>query len=147
MNTVKKVIATQKEVSITIKNIGLLRISIGLIFIWFGVLKFFTGLSPAENLAIITVQKLSFHLLNDQFIRISLAILEVMIGIGLLFKLHLRFVFYALLFQMVGTFMPLFLFPTKIFTTFPYGLTLEGQYIIKNLVIIAAALVIRDAEK
>ena len=52
--------------------------------------------------------------------------------------------------QMPGTFLPLVLFPEICFTNFPFGLTLEGQYIIKNLIIISAALVVgstvRDKE-
>lgn len=44
--------------------------------------------------------------------------------------------------QLPGTFLPLVLLPDVVFTAIPYGLTVEGQYIIKNLVIIGAALVI-----
>jgi hypothetical protein len=43
---------------------------------------------------------------------------------------------------MVGTFLPVVLLPDVVFATFPYGLTLEGQYIAKNLVVIGAALVV-----
>ena len=43
---------------------------------------------------------------------------------------------------MPGTFLPLVLLPEICFTNFPFGLTLEGQYIIKNLIIISAGLVI-----
>ena len=44
--------------------------------------------------------------------------------------------------QMPGTFLPLILLPEVCFTSFPFGLTLEGQYIVKNLIIISAALVV-----
>ena len=47
-----------------------------------------------------------------------------------------------LIFQMPGTFLPLVLLPEVCFTYFPIGLTLEGQYIFKNLIIISAALTI-----
>lgn len=47
--------------------------------------------------------------------------------------------------------MPLIFLPKVCFTAFPVGLTLEGQYIIKNLILIAAALVVggtvRDSNK
>ena len=43
--------------------------------------------------------------------------------------------------QMLGTFTPLLLFPEETFTRFPYAPTLEGQYIIKNIVLIAAGIV------
>ena len=44
--------------------------------------------------------------------------------------------------QMIGTLTPIFLLPDQVFTRFPYGLTLEGQYIIKNLVVISSGIVI-----
>jgi hypothetical protein len=43
---------------------------------------------------------------------------------------------------MAGTVTPLFLFPQEAFIRIPYAPTLEGQYIIKNLVLISAGLVI-----
>jgi len=43
---------------------------------------------------------------------------------------------------MIGTFTPVFLFPEEVFSTFPFALTLKGQYIIKNLVIMSAGIVI-----
>jgi hypothetical protein len=47
-----------------------------------------------------------------------------------------------LVLQMLGTITPLFLFPAETFTQFPYAPTLEGQYIIKNIVLVSAAIVI-----
>jgi uncharacterized membrane protein YphA (DoxX/SURF4 family) len=124
------------------KGILLLRVSIGIIFLWYGLLKFFTGISPAESLAINTIDALSFGLLSPKFIIISLATLETLIGIGLLFNLFLRETLLLLYLQMIGTFTPVFLFPGEVFTEFPYALTLEGQYIFKNLVVVSAGIVI-----
>jgi len=123
-------------------GIKLLRISIGIIFIWFGALKYFDHLSPAQDLAINTIQRLTAHLFPDKLDLYILATLEVFIGIGLIFKLFLRFTLFLLFVQMLGTFSPLVLFPEGAFTVFPYGLTLEGQYILKNLIIISAGIVI-----
>lgn len=67
---------------------------------------------------------------------------EVAIGVGLLFRPLLRFAILLLFLQMPGTFLPLVLLPGVCFTRFPVGLTLEGQYIVKNLILIAAALVV-----
>jgi len=67
---------------------------------------------------------------------------EIIIGICLLFKPLLRFAIFLLFMQMSGTILPLILLPEVCYTQFPFGLTLEGQYIIKNLIIISAALVI-----
>ncbi len=44
------------------KSITFLRISIGIIYFWFGALKFFHGYSPAEDLAINTINELTFGL-------------------------------------------------------------------------------------
>ncbi len=123
-------------------GIGLLRISMGLIFFWFGMLKFFEGLSPAEALATTTIDMLSFGLIGPGLVRYGLATWEVLIGIGLMFNWRLRETLLLMFLQMLGTLTPIVLLPDEVFTKFPYGLTLEGQYIIKNLVIISAGLVI-----
>ncbi|HSB88919.1 MAG TPA: hypothetical protein VLD63_02715, partial [Anaerolineales bacterium] len=71
-----------------------------------------------------------------------LAAWETLIGVGLLFNLFMRGTLLLLWVQMLGTIMPLFLFPTDTFTRIPYAPTLEGQYIIKNLVLISAGIVL-----
>lgn len=122
------------------KGIKLLRINIGIIFTWFGALKFFEGLSPAQGLAIETIDIMTFGILPQKVIIFGLAIWEVAIGIGLLFNIFLRETLLLLYLQMIGTFAPIFLFPDLVFTQFPYALTLEGQYIIKNLVVVSAGI-------
>ncbi len=122
--------------------IRLIRISIGIIFFWFGFLKFFPGVSPAETLAIKTIDTIILGLVSEQFIIYGLAILESIIGLLLIFNLFLREALLLLFVQMIGTITPLFLYPSEVFTAVPYGLTLEGQYIVKNLVIISGALAI-----
>lgn len=120
----------------------LLRISVGIVFFWFGFLKFFPGLSPAQDLAIRTITLLSFGLIPDFIIINGLAFWEVLIGIGLISGKFMRETLLLLFLQMAGTFAPIFLFPDEVFTHFPYAPTLEGQYIIKNLVLVAAGLVL-----
>lgn len=120
----------------------LLRVSVGIVFLWFGFLKFFPGLSPAQELAGRTIEILSFGAVKPAASVPALAALETIIGLGLIFGLALRAVLFLLFFQMLGTLTPLFLFPSEVFTRVPYAPTLEGQYIIKNLVLISAALVI-----
>ena len=71
-----------------------------------------------------------------------LAAWESLIGIGLLTGRFLRLTLLLLFLQLPGTVMPLFLFPAETFTRVPFAPTLEGQYIIKNLVIAAAALAV-----
>jgi uncharacterized membrane protein YphA (DoxX/SURF4 family) len=120
----------------------LLRLSLGIIFFWFGVLKFFPGLSPAQSLAGDTISVLSFGLLTPQAAVFILAIWECLIGLGLLTGLWLRATLLLLWLQMLGTITPLFLFPDVCFVSVPLVPTLEGQYIIKNLVLISAGIVI-----
>ena len=115
----------------------LLRLSLGVIFIWFGGLKLFPGLSPAEALVKATV----YWFPPDVFFPI-LGVWEVLIGVGLLFHPLVRFALFLLFLQMPGTMLPLFILPEECFTLFPFGLTLEGQYIIKNLVLISSAIVV-----
>ncbi|HSL86549.1 MAG TPA: DoxX family membrane protein, partial [Bacteroidales bacterium] len=105
----------------------LLRISIGIIFFWFGFLKFFEGLSPAEDLAIRTIDTLTFNLLPVKVIIYGLAIWEVLIGLGMIINRFMRATLLLLFLQMLGTFTPLFLFPSEVFHVFPVSLTLEGQ--------------------
>ncbi len=124
------------------RGLTLLRISLGIIFFWFGMLKFFEGLSPAEKLATQTIDILTFGLIGPNLVRYGLATWEVMIGIGLIFNFYLRETLLLMFAQMLGTLTPIFLLPDQVFTQFPYGLTLEGQYIIKNLVVISSGLVI-----
>jgi len=123
-------------------GLTLLRWSIGLIFIWFGLLKYFEGLSPAQDLAIKTISTVSFGLVPDNLIIYGLATLEVLIGLGLVFNIFMRVTLLLLFFQMAGTFLPVFIFPGEVFNVFPYSLSLEGQYIIKNLVILSSGVVL-----
>ncbi|HSH20208.1 MAG TPA: hypothetical protein VLA03_07130 [Draconibacterium sp.] len=123
-------------------GILLVRISIGIVFFWFGFLKFFPGLSPAQELAVETISILSFELIPDFVIINGLAFWEVIIGIGLMSGKFIRETLLLLFLQMAGTFAPVFLFPDEVFTHFPYAPTLEGQYIFKNLVLIAAGIVL-----
>ncbi|MDZ4723628.1 MAG: hypothetical protein SGI97_06970 [candidate division Zixibacteria bacterium] len=113
-----------------------LRYSLGIIFVWFGALKIF-GISPAANLAAQTITSIP----SDIFIPL-LGVWEVAIGLGLFFRPLLRAAIFLLFLQMPGTLLPLFLLPEQCFTSVPFGLTLEGQYIIKNLILISAAIVI-----
>jgi uncharacterized membrane protein YphA (DoxX/SURF4 family) len=123
-------------------GIRLLRISLGVVFLWFGVLKFFPGLSPAQTLAGNTISILSFGLLTPELAVFILAVWECLIGVGLIAGYLLRATLFLLWLQMLGTITPLFLFPELCFTVVPIAPTLEGQYIIKNLVLVTAGLVI-----
>ena len=123
-------------------GIQALRIALGVIFLWFGALKFFPNLSPAQDLAARTISVLTFNLVPSGISVPMLAAWESLIGIGLISERFTRATILLLIMQMLGTVTPLFFFPAEIFTRFPYAPTLEGQYIIKNIVLVAGALVI-----
>ena len=119
-----------------------LRISLGIIFFWFGFLKFFHGVSSAETIATKTISVLTFGLIEPAVSIIILAVWESIIGLGLLFNRFLREILFLLFLQMLGTITPLFFFPAETFNIFPFVPTLEGQYIIKILILISAGLAI-----
>lgn len=123
-------------------SIFFLRIALGIVFFWFGVLKFFPDLSSAEDLAIKTINRLTSGSIPDNISIIILVAWECLIGIGLITGKFLRTTLLLLFLQMSGTILPLFFFPEETFIHFPYAPTLEGQYIIKNIVLIAAAIVL-----
>ena len=106
-------------------------------FFWFGALKLVPGLSPAEGLVRNTV-----YFVDPEFFLPVLAVWEVLIGLGLMSGLFMRLTLLLLFLQMPGTALPLVLLPDIVWNVFPHGLTLEGQYIVKNLVLIGAGLVL-----
>ena len=123
-------------------GVRLLRISLGVVFAWFGALKFFPGLSPATELATRTIGVLTFGQIPSNVAINILAAWETLIGVGLLTGIAMRATLALLFVQMIGTITPIFLFPELVFTRVPYAPTLEGQYIIKNIVLISAAIAI-----
>ena len=123
-------------------SIAMLRVSLGIVFFWFGVLKFFPGLSPAEDLAARTIGTLTFGLVGPGVALPVLAAWECAIGLGLILGRFMRLILALLFLQMSGTVLPLFFFPHETFAHLPYAATLEGQYIIKNLVLVSAGLVL-----
>ena len=123
-------------------GIALLRLSLGIVFVWFGALKFVPGSSPAEQLAGATMAKLTLGMVGPKAALPVLALWETWVGLALVLGVHLRVALALLLLQMAGTLMPLVLYPSLTFVRFPFAPTLEGQYILKNLVLISAAIVI-----
>ena len=99
-------------------------------------------MSPAQELAAATIEKLTYGMFSPEISVVILATWEVAIGIGLISGWFLRLTLFLLFAQMLGAMTPLLLFPQETFSHFPYAPTLEGQYIIKNLVLIGAALVV-----
>jgi uncharacterized membrane protein YphA (DoxX/SURF4 family) len=120
----------------------LLRIALGVVFLWFGALKLIPEASPAEDLAGRTIERLTGGLVSATTAVPVLAVWEVAIGVGLLIGRGMRLTLLLLFVQMLGTITPLFLFPSETFSQFPWAPTLEGQYIVKNIVLVSAAIVL-----
>lgn len=123
-------------------SVDMLRISLGLIFLGFGVLKFVPGLSPAEELVSRTLETLSFGLVPPVAALLLTAVMETFIGVTLVTGRWLGAGLIALAGALVGILSPVVLFATDLFAGGP---TLEAQYVLKDIVLAAAALVVAAA--
>lgn len=126
----------------TVQKLRLLRICIGIVFLWFGMLKFFPGISPAEGIAGNTIHALTFGMISPALSVLILAVMETIIGLMLIAGLFPRTVIVATIIHILFTFSPLFIFPELSFSGEAMGLTLLGQYIMKNIIIISALFVV-----
>ncbi len=117
-----------------------LRVALGLVFLVFGALKFFPGMSPVEALVTRTWNVLSFGMVDGYAALALTASLEMFVGVTLVTGLLLRIGLLALAVTFVGVFSPLVFFAGELFTT--AGPTLTAQYILKDVVLVAAAMVI-----
>ena len=115
-----------------------LRLSAGFVYFYFGFLKFFPDLSPAELIAGQSIMRLSDHLIDAHTALWWLAIIECAIGLCFLFNVFMRWMFFVFLAHQASTFLPLFMFPELTFKYFPFAPTMEGQYILKNVISVAA---------
>jgi len=126
-------------------SIVALRISIGATFFAFGVLKYFPGVSPAENLAETTSHILFLGLVPGGVAVVLIATLECTIGLLLMSGRGLRIAVYLLVGELIGILSPLVLLTGRLFAG-PHGApTLEGQYVLKDIVLVTAAMVIAAA--
>lgn len=119
------------------KTHSAIAISLGLVYLLFGGLKFIPGASPAESLAIDAIGQLSFGNIPASWAIIMLAIWETGLGILFLIRRPLKLAIILGLIHMALTFTPLYFFPELCFTE-QHTPTLLTQYILKNLVFIAA---------
>jgi len=118
-------------------GLTMMRVALGVIFFWFGALKLVPGLSPAEDLVRNTI-----FFIDPNLFQPVLAVWEMAIGLGLITGLFMRLTLLLLFLQMPGTALPIFITPEAVFTHFPFGLTIAGQYIVKNLALITSAIVL-----
>jgi len=123
-------------------SIALLRIGMGMVFFGFGVLKFFPGISPIEDLATRTTTTLTLGMLAGHAAIDFVAGLECIIGLCFLTGRFLRVGVWLMAAQMMGAMSPLFLVPGELFVGPFHAPTLAAQYIIKDIILIAAGMVI-----
>jgi len=123
-------------------SIAILRISVGAVFLGFGVLKFFPNVSPAQNLVEATTSILTFGLVPGAVALVAVATLETVIGLCFLLGRGMRAAAYLLVIQLVGILSPIVLLPGRLFSGAGIAPTLEGQYVLKDFIIVGAALVL-----
>lgn len=122
-------------------SITALRLALGSIFLWFGALKIF-GSSPVAVLIQETYSFMPIHVF--MFV---LGVWEIVIGIGIISKRALRCVLILLCAHLLGTFTAIWFNPGIFFVQgVPLCLTVDGEFVMKNLVLITAALVIAGYE-
>ena len=123
-------------------SITALRVTMGVVFLGFGALKLVPGLSPAEDLVESTLAVISFGLVPDGVGLVLTALLECAIGISLIAGRGLRLTVYLLAVELLGILSPLVLLPGRLFNGPGNAPSLEGQYVLKDIVLVAAAMVI-----
>ncbi len=120
-------------------SVPALRVALGLVFLGFGALKFVPGASPAESIAARTVETLTFGLVGGATAVVVTAVLEVFIGLTLTTGKLLRLGLLVLAGAMVGIMSPIVLFADELFGS---GMTLLGQYVLKDVVLVTGAAVV-----
>lgn len=130
---------------LVLHSVAALRISLGLVFLGFGLLKFFPDLSPAAGLAGETFARMTSGLVPENVGVLIVAAMETAIGLSLLTRRLLRFGLALLAVTMVGILSPLVLLPGELFRGVPWAPTLTGQYVLKDIVLVTAALVVASS--
>jgi uncharacterized membrane protein YkgB len=123
-------------------SVPLLRISMGLVIFGFGVLKYFPGVSPAQHIVLEVNHRLTFGLLPDHPTLVLFATVESLIGLSLITGWGLRVIIYPLAVWAVAILSPIVLFPGELFSGPDHAPTLEGQYVLKDVILLTACLVI-----
>jgi putative oxidoreductase len=123
-------------------SISALRITVGAVFLGFGVLKFFPDVSPAQGLSIKTIDLLTFGLIPWHVGIVAIATLECFIGICLLANRWMRVAVWLLVVEFVGILAPLVLLTGRLFSGPYHAPTLEGQYVLKDIILVAAGMAI-----
>ena len=127
---------------LVLHGVAMLRVAVGAVFFGFGVLKYFPGVSPAQNLTEATTHVLFLGLIPGSVALIMIATLECFIGVCLLTGRWMRLALWMLAIEFVGILAPVFVLPGRLFAGPHHAPTLEGQYVLKDIILVAAGLVI-----
>ncbi|MGW0549597.1 DoxX family membrane protein [Streptomyces altiplanensis] len=122
------------------RSTAVLRVCVGLIFCWFGILKFFPHASPAEDFAVQASTEMTGGFIPASLCLLLLAVLETAVGAALVTGRLLRCALAAFFLHMAGVFLSLLLLPALTWHVYGAVPTLEGQYVLKNIVLVAACL-------
>jgi len=132
-----RTIPRQLIIHIRRRSLWLLRFSLGLVFVWFGALKI-AGRTPVATLIARTIP-----FFDRTWFVPMLGVFEVLLALALIVGRGLRWVVAIMVAHLCGTFM---VFVTQPGMAFQHGnpllLTEDGEFVLKNLVLIAAALVL-----
>lgn len=122
--------------------VTVLRISLGLVFAGFGVLKLFPDVSPAESIVRATTDELTFGVVPGSLALVLTGAVEVAIGLLFITGRYLRVAVWVLTAQLLGILAPLLVLAPRLFSGPHHAPTLEGQYVLKDLVLVAAGMVV-----
>lgn len=118
-------------------SVPMLRVSVGVVFVWFGALKIF-DVSPVSGLVARTV-----YWFEPDWVVEILGGVEIIVGVLLILGVYLRFALFAFVLQMFGTFLVFLVLPDVAFRDGnPLLLTVEGEFVVKNLVLLSAGFVV-----
>jgi putative oxidoreductase len=138
-------VETTIQTWLTRNSVRLLRISMGAVILGFGFLKYFPGVSPAEHMVETVSRTLTFGLMPDRPTMFLFATVECLIGLSLITGIGLRVVIYPTGLWAVGILSPLVLMPGELFSGPDHMPSLEGQYVLKDVILLTATLVIAEA--
>jgi uncharacterized membrane protein YkgB len=114
----------------------------GIVIFGFGVLKYFPGVSPAQGIVLAVNRILTFGLLPDQVTLPLFATVEAVIGLSLITGWGLRVIIYPLAVWVLAILSPIVLLTGQLFSGPHHAPTLMGQYVVKDIILLAAVLVV-----
>ncbi|QXC59369.1 transposase [Aquihabitans sp. G128] len=123
-------------------SITVLRVSLGVVFLGFGVLKLFPGVSPAESIVVATTDAITSGVVPGRVAMVATALAEITVGLTFTTGRYMRAAVWLLTFMLIGVLSPLVVLTSRLFSGPHHVPTLEGQYVLKDVVLVAAGMVV-----